>query len=226
MKRLLITGCAVIALTACSKPSPPAADTSASASSSSVPSIDKIPAGDYTTDPMHSSLVFSVSHMGYSHYTAKFNKFTGHLTLDPAHPEGASLTAEIDPTSLDLNAPPAGFHDELMGKGWFEAGQFPKATFKSTKVELTGANTAHVTGDFTLHGITKPVSLDVTFNGGYPGMAGLDPQARIGFSAHGVLKRSEFGMGFGVPAPGSNMGVGDAVDFQIETEMLGPPLKS
>lgn len=225
MKRFLLTTCALMALVACSKPAPPAAETSASASSSSTPSIDKIPAGDYHTDPMHSSLVFTVNHLGYSHYTAKFVKFAAQLKLDPAHPELASLTAEIDPLSLELNAPPAGFHDELMGKGFFEAAQFPKATFASTKVELTGANTAKVTGDFTLHGVTKPVTMDVTFNGGYPGMS-MDPQARIGFSAHGVLKRSDFGISAGIPAPGTNMGVGDEVDFRVETEMLGPPLKT
>ena len=65
-----------------------------------------------------------------------------------------------------------------------------------------------------------PVVL-TTFNGGYPGMA-MDPHARVGFSAHGSLRRSEFGMGYGVPAPGTTMGVGDQVDFQIETELTGP----
>ena len=224
MKRYLFAGCAVLALAACSRPAQPVAETSASASSAPAPSIDKIPAGDYHSDPMHSSLVFSVNHLGYSHYTAKFTRFGAQLKLDPAHPETASLNAQIDPMSLELNAPPAGFHDEMTGKGFFDVAQFPKATFASTRVEVTGANTAKVTGDLTLHGVTKPVTMDVTFNGGYPGMAVLDPQARIGFSAHGVLKRSDFGMSAGIPAPGTTMGVGDEVDFRIETEMLGPPL--
>lgn len=224
MKSLIVASCVVLGLTACSKPETPTATKSVGAPISS-PSVDEIPAGDYRTDPMHSSLVFRVNHLGYSHYTARFSRFDARLKLDPAHPETASVTAEIDPQSLELNAPPAGFHDELMGKGWFEAAQFPKATFRSTAVEMTGPATAKVTGDFTLHGVTKPVTLEVTFNGGYAGMAGLDPQARIGFSAHGTLKRSDFGMGLGIPAPGTNMGVGDDVDFSLETEMLGPPLK-
>lgn len=85
-------------------------------------------------------------------------------------------------------------------------------------MELTGRNTARVTGDLTLHGVTRPVVLETSFNGGYaPGA--IDPMgARIGFSAHGFLRRSDFGMGYGVPAKGTNMGVGDRVEILIETE--------
>jgi polyisoprenoid-binding protein YceI len=176
------------------------------------------PAGAYVMDKAHSSVTFRVSHMGFSRYTARFATLDARLKFDPAHPAAMAVEATIDPKSLALNAPPAGFHDQLMSKEFFEAAKFPKITFKSTKVALTGANTAKVTGDFTLHGVTKPVTLDVTYNGGYPPMA-MDPSgARVGFSAHGVIKRSAFGMGFGVPAPGSNMGVGDDVEVMIETE--------
>ncbi len=220
MKRLLLLGAAALILSACAKPAPQATAASASASAAA-PSVADIPAGDYVTDPAHTSLTFEVSHMSYSHYTARFATLEAHLKLDPAHPEAASVTATIDPASLALNTPPKGFHDELMGKDFFDAKAFPSITFASTRVEITGPNTARVTGDLTLHGVTKPVTLDATFNGGYPGMD-LDPQARIGFSLKGQLKRSDFGMGYGVPPPGSTMGVFDAVDFQIETEMLGP----
>jgi polyisoprenoid-binding protein YceI len=128
------------------------------------------------------------------------------------------VEATIDPTSLELNTPPAGFHAHLMGKGWFEAANFPQITFRSTKVEPTGPQTAKVTGDLTLHGVSKPVVLDVTYNGGYPPNS-FDPGgARIGFSAHGMVKRSAFGISTGIPAPGSQMGVSDDVEIAIETE--------
>lgn len=176
------------------------------------------PAGGYFMDKAHTSVTFRVSHLGFSHYTARFSRVDGKLKFDPANPGAMSVEATIDPLSLELNTPPAGFHNELMGKAWFNAAQFPAITFKSTKVERTGPNTAKVTGDFTLHGVTKPVVLQVTYNGGYPPMQ-FDPGgARIGFSAHTVFKRSAFGMGSGVPAPGSNMGVSDDVDVAIETE--------
>lgn len=187
----------------------------------------KPPAGVYTIDKPHTSVTFRVSHMGFSRYTAGFGKVDGRLKFDPDHPATMSVEATIDPSSLVLNAPPPGFHDQLMGKSFFEAAKFPAITFKSTKVQLTGPHAAKVTGDLTLHGVTRPVTLDVTYNGGYPPNA-MDPGgARIGFSAHGVIKRSAFGMGFGVPAPGSNMGVGDDVEVMIETEFSDgkPPAK-
>ena len=181
------------------------------------------PAGAYVMDKAHSSVTFRVNHLGFSHYTARFSTFDAKLKFDPANPTASSVEAIIDPKSLTLPSPPAGFKDELTGKAWFDTAQYPTITFRSTKVEVTGANTAKVTGDFTLHGVTKPVVLDATFNGGYAGHP-MDPHARIGFSAKGTFNRSEFGMGFGVPAPGTTMGVGDAVDVTIEAEFSGPPL--
>jgi len=176
------------------------------------------PSGLYYMDRSHTSVTFQVNHLGFSHYTARFSRVNGQLQFDPGHPEAMRVEAAIDPTSLELNAPPAGFHDQLMGKGWFEAAQFPQITFRSTRVKVTGPHAASVTGDLTLHGVTHPVMLDVVYNGGWP-PNGFDPGgARIGFSAHGVLKRSDFGMANGVPAPGSTLGVGDEVDIAIETE--------
>jgi polyisoprenoid-binding protein YceI len=166
-----------------------------------------------------------VSHLGFSHYTADFDGVDGKLQFDPANPSAMGLEVTIDPKSLDLNTPPAGFRDQLLGKQWLDATAFPTITFKSTKVEVTGPKTANVTGDLTLHGVTKPVTLATTFNGGYA--ANAFDGARIGFSAHGTLKRSDFGIAYGLPAPGTNMGVSDNVDVVIETEFNnGAPVKA
>jgi polyisoprenoid-binding protein YceI len=181
------------------------------------------PAGQYSLDKAHTSVVFRVNHLGFSHYTARFSRVDGTLQFDPVNPAAMRVEATIDPTSLELNAPPAGFHEKLMGAGWFDAAKFPKIGFRSTQVELTGPHAARVTGDLTLHGVTRPVVLEVTYNGGYPPNS-FDPGgARIGFSAHGVLQRSAFGVSTGVPAPGSTMGVSDDVDFAIETEFSSKP---
>ena len=219
----LVVG-AVAALAACSPPTAKKTEApvaAAPAAPADKPAAPQVPAGDYKLDPAHASLEFKVSHLGFSHYTARFTDFDASLKFDPAHPEASSVEATIDPKSLALNAPPAGFKDELIGKSWLDAGQFPAITFRSTKVEVSGANTARITGDFTLHGVTKPVVLEATFNGGYPGFA-MDPHARVGFSAHGVFKRSEFGIAFGIPAPGTTMGVSDEVEVNIEAEFSGP----
>lgn len=219
-----------LALAACSEKSaetsaaqtPPPVE-AASTPSAAPPSIEGLPAGDYKVDPSHASLVFTVNHLGFSHYTGQFTRFTADLKLDPANPATAQLSAAIDPASLSIPSPPDGFIAELTGEQWINAKAFPQMTFKSTSIAVTGPNTADVTGDFTLRGITKSVMLAVTFNGGWPGIP-QDPNARIGFSAKGALKRSEFGIDYGVPAPGSTAGVSDDVTIAIEAEFTGPPM--
>jgi polyisoprenoid-binding protein YceI len=184
-----------------------------------------VPAGDYTLEKAHAQLLFRVDHVGFSNYTGQFKRFDAQLKFDPTNPSAASIAATIDPRSLDLVNPPAGFVDTLLSSAWLDAKQFSEMTFKSTAVQQLAANKARVTGDFTLHGVTKPVTFDATFNGGYAGLAQFDPNARIGFSARGTLKRSDFGITYGIPEAGSKMGVSDAVDFSIEAEFTGPPMK-
>lgn len=217
MKRLLAAA-AIAALVACS---PPAPSSTTSATASVTPTATEATAGGYTLDKSHSSIITRVSHLGFSQFTGRFARWDAQLQLDPAHPEQAQLNVTIDPASFESDNPPAGFLDLLHGREFFDVRQFPQMSFRSTAIALTGPNTARITGDLTLHGVTRPVTLDATFNGGYAGNQ-MDPQARVGFSARGTLKRSDFGMGFGVPAPGSNMGVGDEVEFIIETEFNGP----
>lgn len=222
MKKILVAT-VFMGLAACS-PKPAAEKAQAPAAPAAAkPAPVNVPAGAYTLDKTHSTVVFKVSHLGFSNYTASFAEFDAKLNFDPARPELTTLEATIDPRSLTLPSPPAGFRDELVGPQWLNVAQYPAITFKSTKVEVTGANTARVTGDFTLHGVTKPVVLEVTFNGGYAGHP-MDPQARAGFSVTGTFKRSDFGIAYGVPAPGTTMGVGDEVAVAIETEFSGPPL--
>ncbi len=185
------------------------------------PDVSQLPAGAYAVDPSHSTLIFHVSHLGFSNYTASFSKFAIDLQLDPAAPEKATVTATIDLASLTLPNPPAGFVDELLNPTWLDKATTPQMKFESTAVTKTGPATADITGNFTLKGITKPVTLHATFNGGYAGHP-QDPHARIGFSAKGVLKRSDFNITVGIPVPPSTMGVSDEVAFEIETELSGP----
>ena len=96
--------------------------------------------------------------------------------------------------------------------------------FVSRHVEVVSPNDLRVSGDLTMHGITRPIVLAARFNGGYAGHP-FDPAARVGFSAQGSFKRSEFGLASGVPAPGSTLGVSDEVQVTLEAEFTGPPLK-
>lgn len=216
---------ALLALGACSKKTETDAASLAASPSGMVasPVPTDAPAGIYTLDKAHSTLVFRVNHVGFSRYTASFRDFDASLQLDPQNPEKASVTATVDPSSLQIAPPPLGFLEELLGPQWLDAGGFPEITFKSANVATTGSNTARVAGDLTLRGVTQPIVLDVTFNGGYAGHE-LEPAARIGFSATATLSRSAFGVDLAVPAPGSTIGVGDAVEVIIETEFNGPAL--
>ncbi len=186
------------------------------------PMATEAPAGDYKVDLSHADLAFRIDHIGMSKYTARFSRFEAALKFDPANPASMSVSASIDVSSLMLPAPPEGFLEELLAPAWLYATAHPAISFQSTGVELTSPNSARVTGDLTLLGVTKPVVLDVTFNGGYAGHM-YEPNARIGLSARSAFRRSDFGMTIGLPPPGSTMGVGDEVEVIIEAEFTGPP---
>lgn len=183
-----------------------------------------VPAGEYKMDHAHSTLIFRLSHMGFSNYTARFHRFDAKLQFDPGNLAGTQLTATVDPRSIETDYPDPkyNFNEELAGEHFLDAAKFPEISFRTTQVEDLGNRSLRVHGELTLHGVTKPIVLEATYNGGYAGHP-MDPQARVGFSAHGTLRRSDFGISGGIPQVGSNMGVGDQVAIVIESEFNGPP---
>ncbi len=189
--RKLIIACALLTVVA---PQVYAADIA--------PAATNLPAGTYTLDKAHGSLIVRLNHMGFSHFTARFSTFDVKLHVDLTHPENAKMEASVDPASLSTDNPPSGFLDELRGAQWLNVVAFPQVTYRATKIEITSPNTARITGDLSLHGVTLPMIFEATFNGGYAGFA-MDPHARIGFSAHGSFNCSPFGVAYGVPAPGA-----------------------
>lgn len=184
--------------------------------------LTDIPFQTLTLDPAHASITAKVDHLGFSNYTFGFDTLQATLRFGTDRPQDAVLTATIPVASLDLPTPPPGFLDQMLGPDWFNAAAYPGITFTSTAITLTGDRSARVTGTLTLLGTSAPVAFDATFNAGYAN-APWEPFARIGFSAKGTLNRSDFGMSTGIPAPGSTIGVGDAVTFAIEAEFVGQP---
>ena len=166
-------------------------------------------AGTYEFDPSHSQVVFSYDHMGFSTSHGFVNGVEGTIVLDPADPSKSSVEASF-PLSA-LRTVDAELDEHLMGPDFFNVtGEAPLVTFKSTSVEPDGKDEARVTGDLTLNGITKPVVLEVEFNG-----AGLDPLTQaptIGFSIESELKRSDFNLGAFAPM------VDDEVEIDIDIE--------
>jgi len=185
---------------------------------------EPVPAGDYTIDMSHTSLLFRVNHLGFSMYTARFNGIQAKLSFDPQAPTNAKLDVTIDVASIETDFPMleiVDFDKELSGKNWLDAETWPTMHYRSQSVTQRSDGRLIINGELTLHGITKPVVLVASYNGGYAGHP-MDKNARIGFSATGKLNRSDFGIGFGIPAEGSTMGVSDAVEIIIETEFSGP----
>ncbi|MDD9899735.1 MAG: YceI family protein [Alphaproteobacteria bacterium] len=163
---------------------------------------------EYDFDKKHTQVFFKVSHLGFSISHGRFNEVDGGFSFDLDHPEKSSVNVTIKTDSLDMGQD--GWDEHLKGEDFFKVEAFPEMTFKSTAVEVTGEKTAKVTGDLTLLGVTKPVTLDVTYN-----KAGIHPfggKYVAGFSATGMLKRSDFGMTYGLP------NIGDDVHMMIEVE--------
>jgi polyisoprenoid-binding protein YceI len=182
------------------------------------------PAGKYQLDKAHASLLLRVNHLGFSTYTTRFSRFDAALTFDPSNIPASKVVTTIDTSSFEMDAAPQACIDIVKGPQMLDTVKFPQIVFKSERGRMTGAKSMEISGMLTLRGVTRPLVLTASFNGGYPGLANVDPHARVGFSAHGSFKRSDFGMAFGVPAPGTTMGVGDLIDFSIEAEFTGPAL--
>lgn len=164
----------------------------------------------YEFDKSHTSILYFVEHMGLSEMQGEFRAFDGELLIDSADITKSSVNVSIDAASVDMDHDKLNEH--LRAKDFFDALNQPKLTFKSTQVEATAENAMSVTGDLTLLGVTKPVTLAVT-------MRKLDshPFAKrpaVGFHAEGVLKRSDFGMNYGIP------NVGDVVKIRIDSEAI------
>lgn len=164
----------------------------------------------YNVDASHTNILVSVSHLGFSDMVLEALQPEGTLFFDQESPQNSSI--EITLKAQNIDGDDEKFNAHLQSADFFDTANFPKITFNSTKIDVTGEDTGVVSGDLTLLGITKPVSLDVKFN-----KAGTNPftQAEtIGFSAKGKLKRSEFGMGYGLPA------IGDDITININLEAI------
>ncbi|MCU0881173.1 MAG: YceI family protein [Hyphomonadaceae bacterium] len=168
------------------------------------------PAGAYAVDSTHAGLHFSVNHWGLSQYTMRFDQVSGTLDFNPTNPTASRVDVRINPRSIHTGI--AEF-DAKIANDALKAEANPEIRFVSTSLSSTGATRGTMTGDLTLAGVTKPVTLDVAFNGGRPNpFAG--GRAQIGFSATGTFKRSDFGV------TNWSQAVGDDVTVRIEIEFL------
>jgi polyisoprenoid-binding protein YceI len=176
--------------------------------------IQTVKGGKYALDKDHASLLFKLNHLGFSTYVGRFNTLSAALDFDPENIEKSSLEVIVDMASIDVNN--AAFAEQLRGSDWLDAQQFPQAVFKTTRFAgstagATDKNAFAFEGDLTFHGVTKPVTLNVTFHGGGRNM--LTRKNTLGFSAHATFKRSDFGVG-----KFTSMGIGDDITLDVNVE--------
>ncbi len=164
----------------------------------------------YTSDANHTFVRFSYSHLGFTTQESRFNKVNGTVTYDPAA-KTASVDIAIDTKSVDTGSDL--FNEHIQGADYLDTAQFPTASFKSTAVKFDGDKPVSITGNLTVKGVTKPVTLTVTSFKHAPNMQKKDG---IGADATGTVKRSDFNMGKAVPL------VGDEVTLEIVIEAAAP----
>ncbi|RVT40789.1 YceI family protein [Sphingobium algorifonticola] len=167
------------------------------------PDPARVTAGTYTIDGNHTQAVFAYDHLGFTSNAGIISGFTGSLVLDPRAPETSKLTVDIPIATLQTGIPK--FQEHLASADFFDFAKFPTAKFVATGIKVDGT-TADITGDLTLHGVTKSITLDAKFVG-----AGMSMQKKetVGFAATGVIKRSDFGLGKYAPM------VSDEVELKI-----------
>ena len=165
----------------------------------------------FAIDLAHSNVVFLIDHLGYSRMIGQFQDFEGSFVFDDTDVAKSSVEVTIMTGSVDTDHEAR--DDHLRAPDFFNAAEFPEMTFKSTKIERTGENTGKITGDLTLLGTTKPVTLDVTFRKKAPHpLPQYNGVLVSGFSARASILRSEWGMKTFVP------NLGDEIEIWIEIE--------
>ena len=162
----------------------------------------------YKIDPSHTVVLASWNHAGYSNPSANFGQASGTIVYDAAAPEQSSVEVTLPMSGIDTFVPKLDEH--LKGPDFFDAEQYPVATFKSTSVRALDEGHLQVTGNLDLHGVSKPVVLDVKLNKAAPHPMGKTPT--IGFDASATIQRSQFGIDKYVPM------VSDEIALRITTE--------
>ena len=162
----------------------------------------------YAIDPSHTQVYASYLHFGYSNIAIRFNTVEGEFQFDAAKPANSSLNVKVPISSIDTGVAKLDAH--LSSPDFFDVAKFPEATFISTKVTAAGKGKLKLLGDLTIHGVTKPVTFDVTVNN--IAVHPMSKKPTAGFDAVAKIKRSDFGVGNYVP------NVGDQITMRITME--------
>ena len=170
-------------------------------------------AADYQIDPTHSSVTFKVKHLAISSVPGRFGELSGTFSFDPSKIEASKAQASLSVSSI--NTMDAKRDDHLKSPDFLDASKYPSITFKSNTVEKVSDTAFKAHGDLTIHGVTKPVTLDVTYGG-----SAKDPwgKERAAFEAKTVINRKDFGLTWNKTIETGGLVVGDEVQITLEIE--------
>jgi polyisoprenoid-binding protein YceI len=173
--------------------------------------------GTWKIDSAHSTMEFIVRHLGLSNVRGRFQRFDAQLEVHDSLAR-SSVTVDVELASVDTNQPDRDNH--LRSTDFFGVDKNPRMSFRSTGIAAGTGEDYLLTGDLTINGVTKPVTLDVQFTGTevYP----FTKKTHAGFSARGELKRSDFGIKFNVPLGMEKVAIGEKVKIELELQFIEP----
>lgn len=172
----------------------------------------QVRSGSYVLDPAHGKITWSLDHMGFSTYVGQFTDVAATLDLDVRNPAASTLSATIDTDSVGTLNDQLDSH--LKTADFFDTLNFPQARFTATSIRLIDSDSAAISGNLTLRGVTKPVTIEADFN-----QAGINPgdqQYTLGFDGQATIKRSDFGITYGLPALGDEVTLNFEAEFKLK----------
>ncbi len=173
----------------------------------------EVRSGSYVLDPAHGKITWSVSHMGFSTYVGQFTDVSATLDLDSANLTASTLDATVRMASVGTFSD--GLDTHLKTADFFDVANYPTATFRATSIRRTDEDSADITGNLTLRGVTRPIVIHADFN--QAGTSPVDQAYTVGFDGKAKIKRSDFGITYGLPV------LGDEVTLHFEAEFKRKP---
>lgn len=173
----------------------------------------QVQSGIYVLDPAHGKITWSVDHLGFSTYVGQFTDVVANLDLNVQNPSASRLNATVMMDSVGTFSD--GLDKHLKTADFFDTAKHPAATFRATGIRLVDRDTAKISGNLTLRGVTKPIEIEADFN--QAGVNPLDKVYSVGFDGRAKIKRSDFGINYGLPA------VGDEITLHLEAEFKRKP---
>ena len=178
----------------------------------------EVRSGNYVLDPAHGKITWSVDHMGFSTYVGQFTDVSAKLDLNVANPSESDLEAVIATDSVGTLNDQLDAH--LKTADFFDTAKFPTARFEATGIRLSDRDSAQITGNLTLRGITRPVIIDADFN--QAGINPVDQKYTLGFDGRALIKRSDFGIEYGLPMLGDEVTLNLEAEFKLVDPAAGP----